>query len=243
MGRRRDELAELGADFDRMAQRMQLLVSAQQRLLHDVSHELRSPLARIQAAVGVARQQPERTAVMQERVERESTRLDILVGEFLTLARLETEATSPASEPIDMIELLTEVCDDARFEAQASNRDLLFSFSGDYWIQGRGDLLYRAFENVVRNAVKFTYESTVVKVDAQASPTSLIVTVSDHGPGVPQEFHAQMFEPFQRVGDAGVEGFGLGLTIAKRAIESHGGRIEAQAAEGGGLAIRVSLGV
>jgi len=243
MGRRRDELAELGADFDRMAQRMQLLVSAQQRLLHDVSHELRSPLARIQAAVGIARQQPERVAAMQERVERESIRLDALVGELLTLARLETEATSAASGPIDVIELLAEVCDDARFEAQATNRDLLFSFSGEYSIQGRGDLLYRAFENIVRNAVKFTHESTLVKVDARSSPLGLVVTVSDHGPGVPQEFHAQMFEPFKRVGDAGVEGFGLGLTIAKRAIESHGGRIEAQAAEGGGLTIRITLGV
>jgi len=242
MGRRRDELAELGADFDRMAQRMQLLVSAQQRLLHDVSHELRSPLARIQAAVGIARQQPERVTAMQERVERESMRLDALVGELLTLARLETEATSAASQPIDAIELLAEVCDDARFEAQASNRDLLFSFSGEYWIQGHGELLYRAFENIVRNAVKFTHESTVVEVHAQASATGLVVTVTDHGPGVPQEFHAQMFEPFQRVGDAGVEGFGLGLTIAKRAIESHGGRIEAQAAEGGGLTIRVTFG-
>jgi two-component system OmpR family sensor kinase len=242
MGRRRDELAELGADFDRMAQRMQLLVSAQQRLLHDVSHELRSPLARIQAAVGIARQQPERVAAMQERVERESMRLDALVGELLTLARLETEATSAASEPIDVIELLAEVCDDARFEAQASSRDLSFGFGGEYRIQGHGDLLYRAFDNIVRNAVKFTRESTLVTVHAQASATGLVVTVSDHGPGVPPEFHARMFEPFQRVGAPGVAGFGLGLTIAKRAIESHGGRIEAQAAAGGGLTIRVSLG-
>jgi hypothetical protein len=114
-------------------------VSAQRRLLHDVSHELRSPLARIQAAVGIARQQPERVAAMQERVERESTRLDTLVGELVTLARLETEATSAAGEPVDVIELPAEVCDDARFEAQASNRDLLFSFGGKSRIQGRGD--------------------------------------------------------------------------------------------------------
>jgi len=104
-------------------------------------------------------------------------------------------------------------------------------------------LLYRALENIVRNAVKFTHESTLVKVDARSSPFGLVVTVSDHGPGVTEEFHAQMFEPFKRVGGAGVEGFGLGLTIAKRAIESHGGRIEAQAAEGGGLTIRITLGV
>jgi two-component system, OmpR family, sensor kinase len=241
MGSRRDELAELGADFDRMAQRMQLLVGAQQRLLHDVSHELRSPLARMQAAIGLARQQPERVLAMQERVERESTRLASLVGELLTLARLETDTAQAAHERIDVVELLAEVCEDARFEARACKRDLVFETNGEYFAEVRGELLYRAFENVVRNAVKFTREGTVVSVLAEVSAAGLLITVSDHGPGVPVEAHAQMFEPFQRIGDAGVDGFGLGLTIAKRAIESHGGRIEAQAAAGGGLAIRMSL--
>jgi two-component system OmpR family sensor kinase len=241
MGRRRDELAELGADFDRMAQRMQVLVGAQQRLLHDVSHELRSPLARMQAAIGVARQQPERLLAMQERVERESARLDGLVGELLTLARLEAEGAQ-AYERIDVVDLLAEVCDDARFEARASNRELVFTSNGGYVANVIGELLYRAFENVVRNAVKFTLEGTEVSVLAEASSAGLVVTVSDHGPGVPPEAHLQMFEPFQRVGDAGVSGFGLGLTIAKRAIETHGGRIEAQAAAGGGLSVRISLG-
>ena len=242
MGRRRDELAELGADFDRMAQRMQLLVGAQQRLLHDVSHELRSPLARMQAAIGLARQQPERAVAMQDRVERESMRLDALVGELLTLARLETDVTPTAHARLDVVELLAEVCDDARFEARAAKRDLVFTANGGYLAEVSGELLYRAFENVVRNAVKFTREGTVVSVVAEVRSTGLVITVSDQGPGVPEEAHAQMFEPFQRVGDAGVYGFGLGLTIAKRAIESHGGRIEAHAAAGGGLAIRMSLG-
>jgi two-component system OmpR family sensor kinase len=242
MGRRRDELAELGADFDRMAQRMQVLVGAQQRLLHDVSHELRSPLARMQAAIGVARQQPERILAMQERVERESIRLDALVGELLTLARLEADAAQAPHERIDVVDLLAEVCDDARFEARAANRELVFTTNGGYVADVIGELLYRAFENVVRNAVKFTHEGTVVSVLAEVSSAGLVVTVSDQGPGVPQEAHLRMFEPFQRVGDAGVDGFGLGLTIAKRAIETHGGRIEAQAASGGGLSVRISLG-
>jgi two-component system OmpR family sensor kinase len=242
MGRRRDELAELGADFDRMAQRMQVLVGAQQRLLHDVSHELRSPLARMQAAIGLARQQPERTLAMQERVERESMRLDGLVGELLTLARLEADVAQAPRERIDVVDLLAEVCDDARFEARAAHRDLVFTTHGGFVADVNGELLYRAFENVVRNAVKFTHEGTVVSVLAEASATGLVITVSDQGPGVPQEAHLRMFEPFQRIGDAGVDGFGLGLTIAKRAIETHGGRIEAQAASGGGLAIRITLG-
>jgi signal transduction histidine kinase len=196
----------------------------------------------MQAAIGLARQQPERVLAMQERVERESMRLDALVGELLTLARLETDAAQAPHERIDVVELLAEVCDDARFEARASQRDLVFTSNGEYLAEVRGELLYRAFENVVRNAVKFTREGTVVSVLAEVSAAGLVVTVSDQGPGVPQEAHSQMFEPFQRVGDAGVEGFGLGLTIAKRAIETHGGRIEAQAASGGGLAVRISLG-
>jgi two-component system OmpR family sensor kinase len=243
MGRRRDELAELGADFDRMAQRMQVLVGAQQRLLHDVSHELRSPLARMQAAIGLARQQPDRILAIQERVERESIRLDVLVGELLTLARLEAEVAQAPRERIDVVDLLSEVCDDARFEARASNRQLVFTTNGGYVADVIGELLYRAFENVVRNAVKFTHEGTVVSVLAEASSAGLVVTVSDQGPGVPQEAHLRMFDPFQRVGDAGVDGFGLGLTIAKRAIETHGGRIEARAATGGGLSVRISLGL
>jgi two-component system OmpR family sensor kinase len=242
MGRRRDELAELGADFDRMAQRMQVLVGAQQRLLHDVSHELRSPLARMQAAIGVARQQPERILAMQERVERESMRLDGLVGELLTLARLEADVAQAPRERIDVVDLLAEVCDDARFEARAARRELVFTTHGGFIADVNCELLYRAFENVVRNAVKFTREGTVVSVLAEMSAAGLVVTVSDQGPGVPQEAHLRMFEPFQRVGDAAVDGFGLGLTIAKRAIETHGGRIEAQPASGGGLSVRITLG-
>jgi signal transduction histidine kinase len=180
---------------------------------------------------------------MQERVERESIRLDGLVGELLTLARLEADVAQAPHERVDVVDLLAEVCDDARFEARASNRELVFTTNGGYVADVIGELLYRAFENVVRNAVKFTHEGTVVSVIAEASSAGLVVIVSDQGPGVPRDAHLRMFEPFQRVGDAGVDGFGLGLTIAKRAIETHGGHIEAQAAAGGGLSIRISLGL
>ncbi len=241
MGKRRDELSELGADFDRMALRVQMLVASQQRLLHDVSHELRSPLARIQAAIGVARQQPDRLLAMQERVERESMRLDALVEELLTLSRLETTAKAANQDRIDVMDLLADICEDARFEAQTAHRELIFSARGHYAVVARADLLSRAFENIVRNAVKFTREGTAVTVTAEASETALTVTVSDHGPGVPPDAQAMMFEPFQRLGSTSVDGFGLGLTIAKRAIESHGGRIEAESAPSGGLTIRVDL--
>jgi two-component system OmpR family sensor kinase len=140
-----------------------------------------------------------------------------------------------------VVELLAEVCDDARFEARAAQRELVFTAHGEFVADVMGELLSRAFENVVRNAVKFTREGTEVLVLAETSSAGLVVTVSDHGPGVPAEAHHRMFEPFQRVGDAGVDGYGLGLTIAKRAIETHGGRIEAQTAPGGGLCVRMTL--
>ncbi|MCD2339207.1 ATP-binding protein [Ideonella azotifigens] len=237
-----DEMVQLGADFNRMAQQLQQLVGAQQRLLHDVSHELRSPLARMQAAIGLARQQPERMPAMHERVERECMRLDALVGEVLTLARMETTQAQPPRLPIDVVALMAEVCNDARFEARAAHRDLQFSAQGSFVAEVNAELLCRAFENVVRNAVKFTREATSVQVTAEASSTALLITVQDQGPGVPEEARTRMFEPFERLGEAGVEGFGLGLTIAKRAIESHGGRIEAHAPEGGGLAVVMRLG-
>jgi two-component system OmpR family sensor kinase len=129
MGRRRDELADLGRDFDRMAQRLQAQINSQQRLLHDVSHELRSPLARLHAAIGLARQNPEKLEMTLERIERESLRLDELVGELLTLSRL--EAGTPGAPPvtIDLMEMVASIADDAGFEAAASGRSV--HFSGD----------------------------------------------------------------------------------------------------------------
>ncbi|HES58232.1 MAG TPA: HAMP domain-containing protein, partial [Firmicutes bacterium] len=122
IGRRRDEIADLGRDFDHMAAQLQALVSAQQRLLHDVSHELRSPLARLQVAVGLGRQQPDKLASMLERIERETGRLDELVGELLTLSRLEARVDDEYDEPLDLAALLAEVVEDARFEAGAAGR-------------------------------------------------------------------------------------------------------------------------
>ena len=127
IGRRADELGELGRDFDQMAQQLQQLIASQRRLLHDVSHELRSPLARLQAAVGLARQNPERTASMLERIERDAIRLDGLVGELLALARLEAGNALPPLESVDLVELVAAIVDDARFEARASGRDVAFS--------------------------------------------------------------------------------------------------------------------
>lgn len=242
MGRRRDEIADLGQDFDRMAQQLQQLVGAQSRLLHDVSHELRSPLARLQAAIGLARQRPDKVESSLERIEREAQRLDSLVGELLTLARLEAGSAEVARERIDLVELVAAIADDAQFEARASGREVRLQAEGEFVAEVGAELLYRAFENVIRNAVKYTAPGSTVDITVQASPSALQVTVADRGPGVAEAELARMFEPFRRLDERpGVAGFGLGLAIARRAIESHGGQISASPRAGGGLCMTLSL--
>jgi two-component system OmpR family sensor kinase len=242
MGRRRDEIADLGRDFDRMATQLQKQIGAQQRLLHDVSHELRSPLARLQAAIGLARQNPRRIDMTLERIELESGRLDALVGEVLTLARMESGVKGAAHEQVDLIELLTMIVDDAQFEAQVMQRNVSFSGEGAFVLDCMGELLYRSFENVIRNAVKYTRENTTVEVRAVASADALSVVVADQGYGVPPGSLETIFEPFYRTGNSGAtQGFGLGLAIARRAVESHGGRVWAELGQAGGLVVHFTI--
>ncbi|WP_295406422.1 histidine kinase dimerization/phospho-acceptor domain-containing protein [uncultured Thiocystis sp.] len=148
MGRRRDEIADLGRDFDRMALELQCLVEAQRQLLHDVSHELRSPLARLQAAIRLARQDPTQTEITFDRIECESARLGTLVSEILTLARLESGCDETPTMSLDLVELLADIAEDARFEACSNGRDLRFSGSGEWFVLGRVEPLHRVFENV-----------------------------------------------------------------------------------------------
>ncbi|HRD67495.1 MAG TPA: ATP-binding protein [Candidatus Competibacter sp.] len=244
MGRRRDEIADLGRDFDRMAQQLQILVGSQRRLLHDVSHELRSPLARLQAAIGLARQQPEKLDASLDRIERESGRLDELVGELLTLSRLEAGMGGAVDEEVDLVELIAGIADDARFEAETNGRQVRFCGDGEFVVKARAELLHRALDNVIRNAVKYTREGTEVgvEIERRTAPDRLMVTVADRGPGVPESDLQTVFEPFFRSGSsAATAGFGLGLAIARRAIEMHGGTIHAMNREGGGLCVEMVL--
>ena len=244
MGRWGDEISDLGRDFDHMAGQLQILLSSQRRLLHDVSHEIRSPLARLQAAIGLTRQQPEKLDASLDRIEREAGRLDELVGELLTLSRLEVGMTSAADEEVDVVDLVAGIADDARFEAEATGRRVLFFGAGAIFVRVRAELLHRALENVIRNAVKYTREGTAVEVRIEqwAASNRLIVTVSDQGPGVPETDLQAIFEPFFRSEAHGKNvGFGLGLAIARRAIEMHGGTIHAMNRDGGGLCVEMVL--
>jgi two-component system OmpR family sensor kinase len=243
MGGRRDEIADLGRDFDDMAGRLQALVGAQRRLFADVSHEIRSPLARLQVAVAIARQQPERTAAALDRIEREARRLDDLVGEVLTLSQLETGVAGAGEEYLDLVGLLEEVVENARFEAEAAGRRVELRADGEMVVNGRAELLRRALENVIRNAVRYTGPSTAVEVSANrdASAGLVTVTICDRGPGVPETDLTAIFQPFYRAGEPGREGHGLGLAIARRAVEAHAGRIRAFNRPGGGLCVEIVL--
>jgi two-component system OmpR family sensor kinase len=244
MGRRHDELADLGQDFDRMAERLQHLVESQRRLLHDVSHELRSPLARLQAAAGLMRQQPERGAELVERIERDAARMDRLVGELLTLARLDAGANLDLSGEVALDELIGELVEDVRFEAEAVSCSVALDVSGPLLVRGNGELLHRALENVLRNAVSHSPVGGHVLIAAHedASGRCVNITVSDDGPGVPADALQQIFQPFFR-SDAktAFAGYGLGLAITRGVIEKHGGSVAAANRLAGGLEVKLLL--
>jgi two-component system OmpR family sensor kinase len=245
IGRRRDEVADLGHDFDRMAERLKTLVTAQRQLLHDVSHELRSPLGRLQVAVGLARQQPDRLERSLDRVEREAARLDRLVGEILTLSRLEAGGGRPAEsdEFFDLTELLYSIIDDARFEAASRAITIGFAPAGrEALMRGRAELLYRALENIVRNALKHSQAGQEIEIELTCDAGQATVRVSDRGPGVDPAQLAAMFEPFVQLdGSRSASGWGLGLAIAQRAIVAHHGTVGAANRSGGGMCVSVTL--
>lgn len=242
MGKRRDEIVDLAEDCDRMANQLKVLVEAQQHLLHDISHELRSPLTRMQAAIGLLRQDAARVEML-ERVEREAERMDTLIEALLTLARLQGRPESIERECVDIIELLAMIVEDAQFEAGIKGCRVHLQACPPFIACASGELLYRCFENVIRNAVRYTRPGTAVLVSAQVSPDAnrLNVRITDHGPGVDNDRLQRIFHPFERgVGDASV-GFGLGLAIAARAVQMHGGNIVARNEPGGGLTVEVNL--
>ncbi|MES2129817.1 MAG: ATP-binding protein [Pseudomonadota bacterium] len=235
-----DELSDLGRDFDRMSTQLRMLMDGQRRLLHDVSHELRSPLARLQAAIGLAHQQPDKIAPSLERIERESVRMDKLVGELLTLSRLEADAPMPMNEEINVADMIGEIAEDAQFE---SGRQIAITGKVVATIKGAPDLLWRAIENVVRNAVKHGMEGDTVEVNMQVDADTVQIRMLDRGPGVSENDLEAIFEPFFRSNalSNNIDGHGLGLAIARRVILAHGGKITASNRAGGGLCMEILL--
>jgi two-component system sensor histidine kinase CpxA len=242
---RGDEFTDLARDFDHMAVQTENLVLAQHRLLGDISHELRSPLARLQLALEIARRKsgPEAEKSL-NRIEQEAEKLNTLIGQILNAAKAE-QLKPGAKKLFDLSRLVKEVAEDADFEASGNDRRVLVENNEMSLMHGDREMLRSAIENVVRNAIRYTPGRTDVRIDLQKVDASHAqVTVRDHGPGVPADALPHLFEPFYRVNDARDRdsgGAGLGLAITRHVISAHGGTVHATNREGGGFEVCMDL--
>lgn len=247
MEKRGDEIGDLVRDFNRMAERIEQLVISQRQLITDVSHELRSPLARLNVALDLARERKGEDPAFQ-RMEQDFERLGEMIGRVLTVARLDTTSAPPEMTPLDLAQLLSEVVADADFEAPRHHCTVQLWCECSCEVSANSDLLRSAFDNLVSNAVRYTAPGTIVEVRLRCATVdgirSALVTVRDHGPGVPEQELPRIFRPFYRLADARDRqsgGAGLGLAIADRIAQLHGGKIHASNAVNGGLQVEVSI--
>ncbi len=241
-----NEIAGLAEDFDEMATKIQILVAGQTRLLRDISHELRSPLARLGVALELARQNSSSEAQQKSfaRIELEAERMNEMIGQLLTLTRLENTTDKLQRTEFDLYELLARLVQDADYEANNVNKKVTFTGPDSLTIYGDEVLLARAFENVIRNGIRYTGDGTLVSVELRHEAGRVLVRIADQGPGVPDESLGKLFEPFYRVADARDRqsgGTGIGLAIAEQAVRLHGGSINAINRSTGGLLVEISL--
>jgi two-component system sensor histidine kinase CpxA len=246
---RLDEIGGLAQDFNHMADRVSALLESQRRLLGDISHELRSPLTRLNLALELARQMTGNMAREElDRIERESERLNELIGQLLTLTRIESGAAIAESSEIDVARVLQEIALDADFEAQSRNCSVRITLTEEGSIKGSLPLFRSAVENVLRNAVRYTDKGTEVEITAERQHDrfleTLVISIRDHGPGVPDESLDKLFLPFYRVAkarDRQSGGAGLGLAITERAVALFGGSVKAENMPDRGLRIQITL--
>lgn len=242
---RKDDIAQLARDFDFMTARVAQLLDSQQQLMRDVSHELRSPMARLQALISIARQRETVDLDVIERMEDQLQRLDQLIAEILTFARLQA-TESVAKAPLDLASLLQTIADDANLEGVLDRKQVEVILEDRCECLANAELLHSALENIVRNALRYSPQGGRVAISASRQAGMLLISVRDQGPGVPDAILGQLFEPFVQLqeSDAALHGpGGIGLAIARRAIQLHQGEITARNANGGGLIVDVSLAV
>jgi len=244
---RQDELGDLVRDFNRMADKTEYLISSQRQLLYDVSHELRSPLARMNVALDLLRGRVHGDPAL-DRIGIDLQRLNEMIGRLLTVAKLEAISTLQASVQVDLSELVSSVVSDANFEAQERGSRVDVVQAANVVVQGDPNLLRSAIENVLRNAVRFTRTGTAVEVDLRTNRTTsdneAIISIRDYGPGVPEQELANIFRPFYRATDARSRdsgGVGLGLAITERVVRLHGGHIQAMNDSNGGLRVEMTF--
>jgi two-component system, OmpR family, sensor kinase len=246
---RRDEIGLLAREFDSMAERLSALIAARSQLLRDISHELRSPLARLQLAVGLSRQANADREAQLDRIERESARLETMIAQMLEFARLERDPATLAFETVDVAALISQIVHDAEFESQSPAGRVTVSIdpsAGAATTRADPQVLHAAIDNVVRNALLHG-AGTRVEIELSQRARQLHLTVRDHGPGVPGVDLGRIFEPFYRSGrtdrDRSVEGSGIGLALTAKAVALHGGHVGAENVAGGGLRVTITLPV
>ncbi len=242
--RRNDEIGTLARDFNHMAAQLKSQIQAKEVLLRDISHELRSPLARIQIAMGLATLDSANVEVQHRRIERDIERMNALIEEIIRLERLNSAPNSFQMEEVDLIALLHDVISDAAVEAKKGNRRIVLEGAGRLYLRGNSEMLRRAIENVVRNAIRFSPENSEIAVSVGEGSEHAVVSVRDRGPGVPDADLQRIFEPFYRVStarqrDAG--GTGLGLAITARVMTVHNGQVAAQNHAEGGLVVTLTF--
>jgi signal transduction histidine kinase len=246
-----DDIAALARDFDSMVSRLDVLIQTQKNLLSSVSHELRSPLARINLSLDLLKKQSNMSSDdLFQRLDRDVARIDVLMGQLLTLSRLEAGLSSAEKEPVDLAQLVEATAADGNFEAQASGKSVTYFANGKVLLESADpQALQGACENVIRNAIRFTPRGTDVEVhlriDKSSAEPRAILSVRDHGPGVPEEAVGKIFQPFFRISGDGdtPQGNGLGLAIALEAIRLHHGVIRAANVQPTGLEVTVELPV
>jgi len=244
IGKRSDEIAALVHNFDRMTERLNALLESRHQLLRDVSHELRSPLARLQALISISRQKGASLAPAHlDRMEHELERLDILIGEILTFTRLQA-AENLVLQATDLVDLVENIIDDASLEAQPAGKQLRLIAPERCMLHLDNNLMQPAIENVIRNAVRHTADNSEVLVTIETEDKQVRIIVEDQGPGVPEAQLTRIFEPFYRVGegrDTSSGTGGIGLAISERGIQLHGGNISASNRQPSGLRMLITL--
>jgi two-component system sensor histidine kinase CpxA len=241
---RKDELAVLARDFDAMADQLRANRGAITQLLRDISHELRSPLARMRVALGLARQPPADLSRQLDRLEREIERLDSLISQVLKLARLHGTDGPFARETFELDEVIEEVVRDANFEGAVKNCKVRLQGSAAAAVNGNRDLVRSAIENVLRNAVRYSPQDAPVDVSVARAESGVVILIRDRGPGVPDKDLERIFEPFYRVAesrDRDTGGEGIGLAITAQVMKAHGGSAKAANGRQGGFEVRLNL--
>lgn len=244
LGNRKDEIGELAHDFDEMAACLESLIHSKQQLLQDISHELRSPLARLSVALEIAKDKSPKAEKELTRIAYETDKLNDLIRQILTLASLDATQNELVFEKIDIVDLVKSIVSDANYEVQHQALPIQLTAPKSCYAEISYTLLRSAIENIIRNALRYTPEGQLIHVIVRSANENIQISIEDSGPGIPEDKLTQVFDPFFRVDDSRTQrtgGFGLGLAIAKRAILLHKGSIDASNLPKGGLNVVLIL--